>query len=38
MDYITGATFFEFNYYTGENGAWHNASANRGGNQGNITS
>lgn len=34
----TGATFFEFNYYTQKNGSWHNASANRGGNQGDITS
>jgi hypothetical protein len=31
-------TFFDFNYYTRVNGAWHNASANRGGNQGDITS
>jgi hypothetical protein len=35
--YVTGATFFEFNYYTKENGAWHNASANRDGNNGDIT-
>ena len=36
--FTTGATFFEFDYYTRKNGAWHNASANRGGNQGDITS
>jgi hypothetical protein len=35
--FATGFTFFEFNYYTRENGSWHNASANHGGNQGDIT-
>lgn len=40
--YGPSATFtigtFELNYYTQNNGAWHNASTNRGGNQGDITS
>jgi hypothetical protein len=35
--FSTGATFFEFDYHTRKNGAWHNASANRGGNRGDIT-
>jgi len=35
--YVTGATYFVFDYYTQANGAWHNASANRGGNNGDIT-
>lgn len=35
--YITGATYFLFNYSAGSNGQWKNASANRGGNQGDIT-
>ena len=35
--YVTGITFFEFNYYTHENGAWHDASANRDGDNGDIT-
>ena len=35
--YNTGATFFVFDYYTQQNGAWHNASANRNGNNGDIT-
>ncbi|HEY4036878.1 MAG TPA: hypothetical protein VGL94_23215 [Ktedonobacteraceae bacterium] len=37
-DYTTGTTFFEFDYYTQKNGAWHNGSTNRGGDQGDITS
>jgi hypothetical protein len=36
--FTTGATFFEFDYYTQKNGAWHNGSTNRSGDQGDITS
>lgn len=35
--YVTGATYFLFNYSADSNGQWKNASANRGGNQGDIT-
>ncbi len=35
--YVTGATYFVFHYSTGHNGEWKNASANRGGNLGDIT-
>lgn len=35
--YITGATYFLFNYSADSNGQWKNASANRGGNLGDIT-
>jgi hypothetical protein len=36
--YTTGTTYFVFDYYTKINGSWHNASTNRGGNNGDITS
>jgi hypothetical protein len=35
--YVTGATYFLFNYSSDSNGHWKNASANRGGNLGDIT-
>ncbi|MHB8628150.1 MAG: hypothetical protein ACYDBJ_09785 [Aggregatilineales bacterium] len=35
--YVTGATYFIFHYRTECNGTWQNASANRGGNSGDIT-
>ncbi len=35
--YVSGATYFIFNYSTDTNGHWKNASANRGGNLGDIT-
>ena len=35
--YVTGATYFLFNYSADSNGQWKNASANRGGNSGDIT-
>jgi len=35
--YNTGATYFVFHYSAGHNGQWKNASANRGGNDGDIT-
>jgi hypothetical protein len=35
--YVTGATYFLFNYSADSNGHWKNASANRGGNLGDIT-
>ena len=34
---VAGATYFIFHYSTGKNGQWKNASANRGGNDGDIT-
>jgi hypothetical protein len=35
--FVSAATFFEFDYYTHENGAWHDATANRDGDNGDIT-
>lgn len=32
-----GRSSFEFDYYTPDNGSWHNASLDEGGNQGDIT-